>query len=169
MWLRYWHLTHRTTFPDTSCQRVPKLPQRIFCLVAYYNYQIWHYEDIARRDNDSLVVKAKRSIDPNNQLRNDTIERVDEYYIQYQKGDGPYNSETIGSILDRAVINQLKIFHAEELKDTDRLVVLERQREFLINCGEILLQEMLEGTRQIINFRQLKMYNSPDTNPLHGK
>lgn len=171
-----WHNKGLEVFePKSKLDPGPLTPRNVllnYCrYLAYNNYIIWHWEDIARCGDDEKVVQAKRAIDPHNQQRNNTIENIDEYYIKYQVGDGPYNSETLGSILDRVSINVLKILHIREYpeKAKDRVPVLNQQIKILAECGKILLKDMRKGRRRMINYKQLKMYNDAETNPLFGK
>lgn len=171
-WLQHWHESNLTVFPGISYVTSSSSElSNLLCRLAYHNYIIWHYEDTARCDDYAKVAFAKKRIDPNNQKRNDTIEKIDEIFVSQQEGKGPYNSETIGSIIDRITINELKILHIQEFPEqaAQRLPVLEKQKEILIRCGSELLRDMLLGNRQIVNFKQLKMYNDPKTNPLFGK
>ena len=48
--------------------------------LAMSNIKIWHLEDEVRRDDlpDSKIVMTKRSIDTNNQERNNLMDKVDE-------------------------------------------------------------------------------------------
>lgn len=48
--------------------------------LAMSNIKIWHLEDEVRREDlpDSEIVKTKRSIDSNNQERNNLMDKVDE-------------------------------------------------------------------------------------------
>jgi len=55
---------------------------KLVSALARTNIELWHQEDIARSQDDSAVVKAKRSIDKLNQQRNDLIEKIDETALQ---------------------------------------------------------------------------------------
>ena len=89
----------------------------------YVNFELWHQEDMARDPDasDSKIAAVKRTIDVLNQLRNDMIEKMDQYLLdELHKKNIKYtsetemNSETPGSIIDRLSINALKIYHMEE-------------------------------------------------------
>lgn len=167
-WINAWHNRNFTIFPNPKNKYQDYVkPLHKLC---YHNYLIWHWEDIARCSDDKKVVEAKRAIDPHNQQRNNSIEELDEFFIKQQVGKGPYNSETLGSIIDRLIISQLKLIHSEEIEAAkSRVPVIKHQQEILLDCGKELLHLMRCGKRQIINYKQMKMYNDPLTNPLHGK
>ncbi len=85
----------------------------IVCQQHQFNYQLWHQEDIARSPDcsDREIADVKRAIDKLNQLRNDWIERVDDWLSQYlvennisASPNATQNSETPGSIVDRLSI-----------------------------------------------------------------
>jgi len=79
--------------------------------------------------------------------------------------------ETVGSLIDKLSINELKIYHMTEQKNRDdvaqdfradcesRLGILFMQREDLMNELQILLDEIATGKRKLKVYRQLKMYN----------
>jgi GDP-L-fucose synthase len=166
-----WHGEQKETFEEDLYKASVKETTHLAYKIAYHNYQIWHWEDIARKSGMDDKALAKSNIDPNNQARNDAIEKIDQFLIQFQKGTGPYNSETIGSIIDRIIINKLKMLHVMGFKDKaeTRLPILTQQHNTLVDCGRQLIKEMVDGTRQILDYKQLKMYNDPSTNPLYGK
>jgi hypothetical protein len=150
-----------------------------------FNFRLWHEEDRARDPgaNDSIIAAVKRSIDKLNQQRNDRIERCDEALIQKLTAVVPapstkYNSETPGSIIDRLSINALRIYHMDEeaqrksasaehrSKCAARLLVLNQQRTDLALCLSELIDELANGTKCVRVYRQMKMYNDPNLNPV---
>jgi Protein of unknown function (DUF4254) len=145
------------------------------------NFDLWHEEDKARVSDatDAEIAQVKRSIDVLNQRRNDLVEKMDGWLIERleQNSSAPLHSETPGLIVDRLSILALKIYHTREesvresateshrMKNVDRLVLLEEQREDLAGCLDALWAEVLEGTRRFKLYRQMKMYNDPELNP----
>ena len=82
-----------------------------------FNYQLWHAEDRARRDDlgFEFVYHAKREIDHCNQQRNNRMEAMDEWlFHQLQPAshiECPVHSETPGMMIDRLSIMALKAYH----------------------------------------------------------
>lgn len=148
------------------------------------NIRLWHEEDEARRPDvsDAIVARTKRAIDGLNQLRNDTIEAVDDAILACLSdaptaSDVPLHSETPGAIIDRLSILALKIYHMREeatredaspehrRRCGEKLTVLEEQREDLVGCLADLVDELRTGRRRFRRYRQFKMYNDPELNP----
>lgn len=79
--------------------------------------------------------------------------------------------ETVGSLIDKMSINELKIYHMTEQRDRDdvgadfrqdcenRLNILVMQRDNLVAELQELLDEVMAGRRKLTAFRQMKMYN----------
>ena len=150
------------------------------------NFELWHLEDAARDPNasDALIAERKRSIDCVNQRRNNLAERVDEELLSILSTErlpnltAPLHSETPGMILDRLSILSLKIFHtAEEIeregaapghaqRNRQRLSILRQQSTDLTACLTALWEEVCGGTRRFKLYRQLKMYNDSELNPV---
>ena len=82
-----------------------------------FNYQLWHAEDRARRDDlgFEFVYKAKREIDHYNQQRNNRMEAMDDWLFQELQpalpSTCPVHSETPGMMIDRLSILALKTYH----------------------------------------------------------
>ena len=141
--------------------------------LTYHNYIIWHQEDRCRTKDQAAIVVSKPIIDKHNQARNDEIEAIDDLIIANEQPKfavAPYNSETLGSLVDRCIVTRLKLYHLVELDPTGvkhlpRLNLLLEQNQFLGMAAAQLLDQIRSGERFIKVFRQLKMYNSPDTNP----
>lgn len=149
------------------------------------NFDLWHIEDQARAPGatDADLAKVKRNIDRTNQLRNDLAEELDCILLRWLEPrrlpntNAPLNSESPGLMIDRLSILALKIYHTREetervdaelehkMRNRERLVILETQRNDLAGCLDALWNQTLAGTRQFKLYRQLKMYNDPSLNP----
>ena len=144
----------------------------------------WHEEDIARiREIDPLrIVEAKRNIDQYNQARNNAMEKIDEWILNYLDMAGvltaeKLHSETPGMMIDRLSIMQLKRYHMEEetlradaseehkAKCFGRVNVLDEQIADLSNCLKDILEQLSSGALKFKVYRQFKMYNDPSLNP----
>jgi len=156
-------------------------------MLVRYNYELWHQEDMARDPNasDSDIARVKRNIDKLNQKRNDMIEQVDEIIsvllsdknIQLSNS-ATMNSETPGSIIDRLSINMLKIYHMKEQterkdasqehieKCRSKLKILQMQKDDLSRCLNELMEDLIKGNKFFKVYRQMKMYNDPNLNPV---
>jgi len=146
------------------------------------NFELWHEEDKARvpEVSDAEIVRVKRAIDGLNQRRNDLVEKMDLWLIERLEQDAtaPLHSETPGLMIDRLSILALKIYHTREeahresateahrLKNQERLALLEEQRTDLAGCLDVLWAEVLGGERRFKLYRQMKMYNDPELNPV---
>lgn len=148
-----------------------------------FNYQLWHAEDRARRDDrgHDFVYWAKREIDWCNQQRNDRIEQMDvwifEHYSPVLPQEAHVNSETPGMIIDRLSILSLKIYHMalqahrENADETHRVKCHEKwqtlvaQRQQLRFCLTYFLNALLNKTMTFCSYQQFKMYNDKQLNP----
>ncbi len=149
------------------------------------NFRLWHVEDRARIKNvdGEVIAGCKREIDGLNQKRNDLIERIDEEIIQRVDAFLPadaalrYNTETLGSVLDRLSILSLKIFHMREQTLRDdvsedhkescalKLVTLTQQHNDLTTSALELVDDYAAGIKRPKVYFQFKMYNDPTLNP----
>ena len=156
------------------------------CDLHRYNFLLWHEEDIARSPSvtDGRIAQVKRAIDRYNQLRNDCIEKVDDWLVADLIARGiaaapvaPAATETPGAAIDRLSILELRRYHMREQierkdatqehreKAAARMVVLDEQRAHLIQATDRLLTEIYSAQRPLRLFRQMKMYNDPTMNP----
>ncbi|RSL15580.1 uncharacterized protein DUF4254 [Edaphobacter aggregans] len=146
------------------------------------NFDLWHEEDKARdpQATDADIAGVKRAIDKLNQRRNDLVERMDAWLLDAldQNERAPLHSETPGLMIDRLSILALKIFHTREeahretateahrQRNAERLALLEEQRADLAACLDSLWADVLDGKRRFKLYRQMKMYNDPELNPV---
>ena len=148
----------------------------------------WHYEDIIRDPQIDPVaaLKLKRQIDASNQDRTDTVEYIDSYFLETYKdievkNDARINTESPAWGVDRLSILALKIYHmAEEanredaseehrLKCKEKLDVLLEQRIDLSTAIDQLLEDIKNGDKYMKVYKQMKMYNDDEMNPILRK
>lgn len=145
----------------------------------------WHYEDIVRDPNIEPVdaLDLKRKIDASNQVRTDMVEYIDSYFLDKykdvtQKPDAKINTESIAWAIDRLSILALKIYHMnqeverETASDTHRencrtkLNVLLDQKQDMFTSIEQLIVDIENGDKKMKVYKQMKMYNDADLNPV---
>ena len=149
----------------------------------------WHYEDIIRNPEidpqEALVLKRK--IDASNQDRTDLVEFIDSYFLnKYQsvlvKPTATINTESPAWAIDRLSILALKIYHMnEEANRSDasiehkqkcqiKLNILLEQKMDLFLAINQLLADIENGNKYMKVYKQMKMYNDEELNPiLRGK
>lgn len=178
-WTARWHAEDFVQSGDTGLEAMLEALHRA-------NFELWHEEDKTRdaRAQDAAIAAAKRAIDCTNQRRNDQMERCDALLLEELSSQelpnlkAELHSETPGLMLDRLSILTLKRYHTlEELtrqdappghteRNRERLQILDSQRNDLAACLDRLWQQVLRGERRFQLYRQLKMYNDPDLNPV---
>ncbi len=145
----------------------------------------WHLEDIIRDENiiPEEALKIKRRIDKSNQVRTDLVEKIDDdIFLSFKdietNKDARLATETAGWAIDRLSILNLKIYHmkieaeregiSEELsrKNKHKYSVLLQQREDLSAAIDTLLNDMQNGNVIAKTYKQMKMYNDPELNPI---
>ena len=144
-----------------------------------------HFEDIIRDPNIDPVaaLTLKRKIDASNQERTDMVEYIDSYFLQkfadvVVKPSAKINSESPAWTLDRLSILALKIYHMNEEatraeasqehrdKCQVKLNVLLEQRTDLFTAIDDLLTDIENGDKFMKVYKQMKMYNDDDLNPV---
>ena len=145
----------------------------------------WHYEDIIRDPHIDPVgaLELKRKIDASNQDRTDMVEYIDSYFLErYQSvavlPNATINSESPAWALDRLSILALKIYHMQEEATRSsasaehrqqcqtKLDVLLEQKKDLSTAIDQLLSDIEAGNKYMKVYKQMKMYNDTELNPV---
>ncbi len=145
----------------------------------------WHYEDIIRIPDiepiQALVIKRK--IDASNQDRTDMVEFIDSYFLKKFKDisvlpKATFNTESPAWAIDRLSILALKIYHMYEEANREsadeahrnacqiKLEILLQQRDDLSLAIDDLLNDLSKGRKYVKVYKQMKMYNDDDLNPM---
>jgi len=159
--------------------------EHLLYLKCWIDTAQWHMEDVVRNPDidpkDGLY--WKRRIDKQNQVRTDTVEYIDSYYLHkfadvQAQPDAKINTESPAWAIDRLSILALKIYHmAQEIWRTDvevghidacqqKLDVLLDQRKDLSQSIDELLEDIQTGKKYMKVYKQMKMYNDPTLNPV---
>lgn len=145
----------------------------------------WHFEDIIRdpQIDPAAALVLKRRIDKSNQDRTDLVEMIDSYFLDQYKDvkvadNATINTESPAWAVDRLSILYLKIYHMQvEVNRTDvddahrqkcqeKLNVLLTQRQDLSSAIDQLLDDIAAGRKYMKVYKQMKMYNDPNLNPV---
>lgn len=145
----------------------------------------WHYEDIIRDPgiDPTSALDLKRKIDASNQDRTDLVEYIDSYFLDKYttvevRSDATINTESPAWAIDRLSILALKIYHMQEEVDrTDasaehiakcskKLAVLLEQKKDLSSAIDQLLEDIEAGNKYMKVYKQMKMYNDDELNPV---
>jgi len=144
----------------------------------------WHYEDLIRDPQiipeDGMALKGM--IDSSNQSRTDIVEKIDDYFLEKFKSRGlegaTINTESPAWVIDRLSILALKLFHMKEQvdradaskklveKSREKLEILQEQQNDLSISFDQLISDYESGIKVMKVYRQMKLYNDPDTNPV---
>jgi len=145
----------------------------------------WHYEDIIRDPQIDPIAELalKRQIDASNQDRTDMVEYIDSYFLEKYKdasvkADATINTESPAWGVDRLSILALKVYHMnEEATRNDasiehktacqtKLDILLEQRVDLSTAIDTLLSDIEKGDKYMKVYKQMKMYNDDELNPV---
>ncbi|TJZ60756.1 DUF4254 domain-containing protein [Sphingobacterium olei] len=159
--------------------------EHLLYLKCWIDTAQWHMEDVVR--NPDIDPKEglywKRRIDKQNQERTDTVEYIDSYYLQKfadvpPSAEARINSESPAWAIDRLSILALKIYHmqqetirqdvsAEHIQACQtKLDILLEQRKDLSQSIDELLSDIATGKKYMKVYKQMKMYNDPNLNPV---
>ena len=145
----------------------------------------WHCEDIVRLPHiePTKALALKRKIDASNQRRTNVVEYIDSYFLDKYKGvkikkNATHNSESPAWAIDRLSILALKIYHMQQevcrdsasethqKKCQEKLDILLMQQKDLSQAIDQLLEDIAEGNKYMTVYKQMKMYNDKELNPI---
>ncbi len=172
------------SFTNTYNEEIDKLEHLLY-RKSWIDTVQWHYEDLIRDPKIDPVeaLKLKRKIDASNQDRTDMVEYIDAYFLdQYRnikvKEDATINTESPAWALDRLSILALKIYHMREEADRKdatsahrlecqkKLDILLEQRADLNAAIDRFIRDIEEGHKYMKVYKQMKMYNDDELNPV---
>ena len=180
-----YHIINKVDQPFENKYSESDLLEHLLFRKCWIDTVQWHYEDIIRdpQIDPIAALKLKRQIDASNQDRTDMVEYIDSYFLNKYKEVTPKENATINTEspawgIDRLSILALKIYHMNEeatRKDASeshrescqkKLAVLLEQRVDLSTAIDTLLSDIEKGDKYMKVYKQMKMYNDEDLNPV---
>ncbi|MBJ6368182.1 DUF4254 domain-containing protein [Snuella sedimenti] len=180
-----YHIINTVDQPFENAYGESNLIEHLLYRKCWIDTVQWHYEDIIRDPeiNPVAALKLKRQIDASNQDRTDMVEYIDSYFLEKYKDITPKDGATINTEspawgIDRLSILALKIYHMnEEATRADasdehraacqkKLNVLLEQRVDLSTAIDTLLGDIESGDKYMKVYKQMKMYNDEELNPV---
>ena len=179
-----YHVKDDIDTPISNPYKRESIENRLY-LKCWIDTVQWHFEDIIRDPHIDPVegMQLKHRIDRSNQDRTDLVEQIDAYFRQLFSDVTPLPEATINPerpawAVDRLSILALKIYHMrEQAERTDasddhrkkcaaKLAVLLEQQKDLSTAIDQLLDDIRAGRKYMKVYKQMKMYNDADTNPV---
>lgn len=179
-----YHVTNDINKPINNPYERNSIENRLY-LKCWIDTVQWHLEDIIRDPHidPGEALSLKRRIDRSNQDRTDLVEQIDSYFRQKYSDINPtpqarLNTESPAWAIDRLSILALKIYHMREQVEREdatdehrqkcsaKLNVLLEQQVDLSLAIDQLLEDIEAGKIYMKVYRQMKMYNDPNTNPI---
>lgn len=182
--VRDYHVTNHVDAPMPTPYDASSIEAQLYhkCWIDVVQ---WHLEDIIRDPHIDPVeaLALKRRIDSSNQERTDMVEQIDTYFWNKYHHisaheDAKINTESPAWAIDRLSILHVKLWHMQE--QVQRTDVSEEQHQKCVNKLAILQEQLLDMTTSITQlladyeagvrvmkvYRQMKMYNDPNLNPV---
>lgn len=183
--IEQYHIINTVDQPFTNKYNESDLLEHLLYRKSWIDTVQWHYEDIIRdpQIDPIAALKLKRQIDASNQDRTDMVEYIDSYFLNKYKDvntkeNATINTESPAWGIDRLSILALKIYHMNEeatRKDASKshreacqkkLEVLLEQRVDLSTAIDTLLSDIEKGDKYMKVYKQMKMYNDDELNPV---
>ena len=182
--IRDYHMKDDVDTPINNPYDRDSIDNRLY-LKCWIDTVQWHLEDIIRDPHIDPIeaLQLKRRIDRSNQDRTDLVEQIDSYFRQKYSDisvmqDARINTESPAWAIDRLSILALKIYHMREqaerpdasadhkARSEERLNVLLEQKSDLCGALDALLDDLAAGRKVMKLYKQMKLYNDPETNPV---
>lgn len=183
-----YHVTDHVDTPINNPYPIKSIEYYLY-LKNWIDTVQWHFEDIIRDPNinPEAALVLKRRIDKSNQDRTDLVELIDSYFLDKYKTvkvlpNAVINTESPAWAIDRLSILALKIYHMRQEAErtdtsaehhaqcTNKLNVLLEQQKDLSTAINQLIEDIESGRKYMKVYKQMKMYNDPNLNPiLYGK
>jgi Protein of unknown function (DUF4254) len=153
------------TTPDQPLELAMRLAGAVGCtpelvheLHALHARQ-WTLEDISRRADASIgqVASAKRDIDASNSHRHRLIDQID-VHVPHSASAHRLYSETVGEVIDRLIILELKQHALREREDMTAVDKAENLNRHLADVVEELLADLAAGRAKLPPRFGLKVY-----------